>query len=252
MKAVALLIGLNYSHVLTETILTGCINDVKNVRNFIRNFIPDCEICMLTDEHPDEQDKVTSSAIQIALIDLCFKSWALNLDTVIFHFSGHGRQSDVSRNCHNLDEGIVPVDFAKYGIIGSEMLNAIFTRFNPRTHVLCIFDCCHSGTILELPFLYGLNGPWRKPECVCPPSGWIVCLTAGRDIDITGEVHNKKDTGAFTTYLLHELEKHPYENILEQQRQINNTLDMHGYRQIHMVSSTRDVESESTKSFLYI
>lgn len=264
-KSRALLIGLNYTHVNKETVLTGCINDVKNMNDFILDVMgSECNITLITDEDSKTLDNVSSNGIQVALLDLCIKSWSENLDTVIFHYSGHGRQTTSLStwgyiNSHSisetdgLDEGIVPIDYIKYGIIRDDILNAIFTRFNPKTRILCIFDCCHSGSILDLSYQWGLNGLQNGNEITEPNIGFphIICLSAGRDVDIAGEVHKKQDTGAFTTYLLEYMNKNGYYvNILTMQEKINNILDENGYDQIHTISSTNKISHESLGSFL--
>ena len=265
LKARALLIGLNYSNVAKETALTGCINDVKNMKEFLQELMidQDFNITVITDEDPNMMDRVSWSGIYVDLLDLCIKSWSEDLDVAIFHYSGNGRQtaslssggyinSNANPENDGLDEGIVPVDYAKYGIIRDDVLNAIFTRFNPKTRILCIFDCCHSGSILDLPYQWGLKGLWNDVNNEQKELPWIICLSAGRDIDVAGEVHKKIETGAFTTYLLDYFNKIGSDaHIIKMQKTINDNLGDAGYDQIHTVSSSRNIHVEdSIKSFL--
>lgn len=267
LKARALLIGLNYSNVAKETALTGCINDVKNMKEFLQELMVDQDfnITVITDEDPNMMDRVSWSGLYVNLLDLCIKSWSEDLDVAIFHYSGHGRQtaslssggyinSNANTENDGLDEGIVPVDYAKYGIIRDDVLNAIFTRFNPKTRILCIFDCCHSGSILDLHYQWGLKGLWSDVhnENENHEIPWIICLSAGRDIDVAGEVHKKIETGAFTTYLLDYFNKKGSDaHIIKMQKTINDNLGDAGYDQIHTVSSSRNIHVEdSIKSFL--
>ena len=93
LKARALLIGLNYENVAKETALTGCINDVKNMKEFLQELMVDQDfnITVITDEDPNMMDRVSWSGIYVDLLYLCIKSWSEDLDVAIFHYSGHGR-----------------------------------------------------------------------------------------------------------------------------------------------------------------
>ena len=275
-KSRALLIGLNYANVDGETVLTGCVNDVRRMAAYLQGVMgEDIDVTVITDEDPDMQDRVSWSGIFVSLMDMCVKSWSDDLDSVVFHYSGHGRQARELRSGgyidqpgevvedDGLDEGIVPVDYDRYGIVRDDVLNAIFTRFNPRTRVLCVFDCCHSGSILDLPYQYGLHGlvgPHglvdHRPPGAAVEGPWIVCLSAGRDVDIAGEIHGEslrrgdRGSGAFTTYLLDELlqwDTDQQHDILSTQMRINDRLDLHEYDQIHTVSSSRPLAQVSIR-----
>lgn len=50
---------------------------------------------------------------------------------------------------------IVPVDFQERGQINSDLLHEhLVTRMPPQSTLFVILDCCHSGSALELPFVY--------------------------------------------------------------------------------------------------
>jgi hypothetical protein len=244
MKSKALLIGLNYEHVLNENVLEGCINDVQNVSILLRKFgFAKENIIMITDENLDNAHQVTWTGIILELTKLCIASWKDDLDVVVFHYSGHGRQvKDWDGNeVDGLDEGLVPIDFKKYGIISDDVLNAIFREFNPKTRILCIFDCCHSGSILDLPYSY-LDGHITQLEYTYE-GPFILCMSAGRDGDVAGEVHKGKDTGAFTTYLIQELSALQEISVFDLQASINAHFVESGYDQLHVLSSSRKIDN---------
>lgn len=71
--------------------------------------------------------------------------------------SGHGGQvadPDGDR-ASGFDDTIVPVDFERNGQIDSDTLHRhLVSALHPTSTLFVIFDCCHSGSAIELPFVY--------------------------------------------------------------------------------------------------
>lgn len=245
-KKKALLIGLNYTHVQKETELCGCVNDVHNMQRFL-NTHGFMDITMLTDEFIEDQNLVTWTGILTALTELVISSWKEELDIVVFHYAGHGRQArdQDGDERDGLDEGIVPVDYKVHGIIPDDVLNRLVRQFNPKTKVLCIFDCCHSGSILDLEHTWDEFTNYNS-DVVRDVVPFVVCLSAARDPDIAGEVHKERDTGAFTTYLLEQLDEDEglHQGILSVQKNVNDRLQRGGYDQRHVVSSSKMIHDD--------
>lgn len=78
----------------------------------------------------------------------------------MFHYSGHGSQQ---RNYNGdeadgYDETICPLDFETQGMIIDDELNTTIVRPLPHgVRLLALIDACHSGTVLDLPFLCRMN-----------------------------------------------------------------------------------------------
>lgn len=77
----------------------------------------------------------------------------------MFHYSGHGSQvedldgDEVDGN----DECIMPVDYKTKGVILDDEINDTIVRPLPRGATLhATFDSCHSGTILDLPYVFNI------------------------------------------------------------------------------------------------
>ena len=70
---------------------------------------------------------------------------------------GHGGQvpdPDGDRKS-GFDDTIVPVDYEKTGQITSDTLHkTLVSALPPSSTLFVIFDCCHSGSAIELPFVY--------------------------------------------------------------------------------------------------
>lgn len=59
---------------------------------------------------------------------------------------------------------ICPVDFQRSGQINSDTLHEhLVTRLPPDSTLFVILDCCHSGSALELPFVF------KSDVCVSSP-----------------------------------------------------------------------------------
>ena len=77
-------------------------------------------------------------------------------DSLVFHFSGHGMQKldNNGDEVDGYDEAICPLDFEDRGVILDDEINETIIRpLGPGVKLHAIVDTCHSGTILDLPYL---------------------------------------------------------------------------------------------------
>ncbi|KAL2902111.1 Metacaspase-1, partial [Bienertia sinuspersici] len=81
-------------------------------------------------------------------------------DSLVFHYSGHGSQQ---RNLNGdevdgYDETLCPLDFQTRGMIVDDEINDTLVKpLLPGVKLHAIIDACHSGTMLDLPFLCRMN-----------------------------------------------------------------------------------------------
>lgn len=149
----SLLIGINYTG--SENELQGCHKDVENIGEFLtyRGYQSDPQSQVVLRD--DRQDPYYPSGHNIlAAID-----WLVSESgTCCFmHYSGHGSQVQDPTGVHpsGLLDTICPVDFQTRGQINSDTLHEhLVTRLAPNSTLFVILDCCHSGSALELPFVY--------------------------------------------------------------------------------------------------
>jgi hypothetical protein len=80
------------------------------------------------------------------------------------HYSGHGswdrEYGTVRDELDGRDESICPVDYARSGVIKDDILRQQLVdpiAKNPNVQLSCLFDCCHSGTILDLRYEYEIS-----------------------------------------------------------------------------------------------
>ncbi|KAI8339206.1 caspase domain-containing protein [Chlamydoabsidia padenii] len=163
----ALLIGINYFRSKNE--LRGCINDVQNVKSFLissYNFREE-DMVILTDDQSDPRFIPTRQNMISGMQWLVAN--AQPNDSFFFHFSGHGgsvKDRDGDED-DGYDETIYPVDHDRYpgesGQILDDEMNAIMVRPLPRgCRLTAIFDSCHSGTALDLPYVYSTQGAVKE------------------------------------------------------------------------------------------
>ncbi|KAI8928014.1 caspase domain-containing protein [Entophlyctis helioformis] len=161
----ALLIGINYFG--TSSALAGCINDAQNMRRFLTTrygFRDDPNhIVMLTDDQQNPVFRPTKQNILNAIQWLVAGSRPG--DSLFFHFSGHGsQQADKDGDEEDgFDETICPLDFKTAGQIVDDDLNNMLVKPLPHgVRLTAVFDCCHSGSALDLPFTYLPDGTLKQ------------------------------------------------------------------------------------------
>lgn len=83
-------------------------------------------------------------------------------DAIFLHFSGHGTKlaDDNGDEDDGYDEALVPVDFQEGAdMIRDDVLYDTIIKPLPKgVHVVSLMDCCHSGTILDLPYIFRADG----------------------------------------------------------------------------------------------
>lgn len=156
----ALLVGINYRGTKSE--LRGCINDVHAMKQHLvqnRGYKEE-NIKVLTE---DETMKPTGANIMHEMGKLILKAHTGGAEELWLHYSGHGSHTrDLDRDEDDgRDETIVPLDYARNGMITDDQLHDYLEHLPESCKMYCIFDCCHSGTILDLKYQYrgsGKNG----------------------------------------------------------------------------------------------
>ncbi|KAI9297498.1 peptidase C14 [Neoconidiobolus thromboides FSU 785] len=156
----ALLVGINYYGTKAE--LRGCINDVKNVKDFICRYyqFSTDNMVILTDDQKNNPTRMPTRQNMLQAMKWLVEGAQPN-DSLFFHFSGHGSQQkdEDGDEDDGYDETICPVDYTKAGMIIDDEMNAIMVRPLPQgCRLTAIMDCCHSGTALDLPYVYNHDG----------------------------------------------------------------------------------------------
>lgn len=120
---------------------------------------------LLTDDQQNPMSQPTKANILRAMHWLVKD--AQRNDSLFFHYSGHGGQTkDLDGDEDDgYDEVIYPVDFRTAGhIVDDEMHRIMVGPLQPGVRLTCIFDSCHSGSALDLPYIYSTQGVLKEPN----------------------------------------------------------------------------------------
>ncbi|KAI9330087.1 peptidase C14, caspase domain-containing protein [Obelidium mucronatum] len=151
----ALLIGINYAG--TDHALKGCIADVKHMQQFLishRGYKNEkTSMIFMSDEAVGEHHKPTFKNLVAGF------QWLVSGnrpgDSLFLHYSGHGAQMKSATHPSGQIDCLVPLDYQTAGCIDSDLLHKFLVHALPTgVKLTVIFDCCHSGTMLELPYTY--------------------------------------------------------------------------------------------------
>lgn len=140
-------------------------------------------------------------------------------DSLFWHYSGHGsRQKDPTRQEETGYDGtILPTDFKQAGQITDTELARLMVHALPAGVVLhALFDSCHSGTMLDLPFdtqvdKTGGVTAWRRTNMRGTSGGTVIQLGACDDKQTaadTSKLSATAYTGAATYAFIASIERH--------------------------------------------
>lgn len=185
----AVLCGISYKGTPYE--LKGCIHDVNCMKYLLttRFNFPEDSIIVLTEEENDSKRIPTKRNIQrwmCWLVQDCQPG-----DSLVFHYSGHGSQQRdyTGHEIDGYDETLLPLDFRKAGmIVDNEMNDTLVKPLPPGARLHAIIDACHSGTVLDLPYVCVFNP--SKGKCAwedhTPQNGMWKGTMGGEAISFSG------------------------------------------------------------------
>ncbi|KAK2460320.1 hypothetical protein APHAL10511_007709 [Amanita phalloides] len=186
----ALLIGINYFG--QDGQLGGCINDAMNMQNFLcRHFgYKTDDIVLLRDDASNPAELPTRDNMLRAMQWLV-KDARPN-DSLFFHYSGHGGQTkDLDGDEDDgFDEVVYPMDFKTKSHIVDDLLHDILVKpLPPGCRLTAIFDSCHSGSALDLPYIYSTEGKIKEPNLMAEAGqGLMTTVTSYARGDVMGAV----------------------------------------------------------------
>lgn len=116
-------------------------------------------------------------------------------DSLFLHYSGHGGQvkDQDGDEAGGFDEVIFPLDYKKEGVILDDDLHDIMVSPLPAgCRLTALFDSCHSGTVLDLPYILTCDGlrqnniasDWIQKKASCADViSWSACKDGETSVD---------------------------------------------------------------------
>jgi hypothetical protein len=165
--------------------------EIKNIKNNFK------KICILTD---NTARKPNHNNILNEFKNLLSNSQAG--DVLLFFYSGHGSyilDKDNNEKSGN-DQVIIPCDFKE--IIDDELKSIIQTNLKKDVTLIALFDCCHSGSILDLKYQYmdSLDkNNFTENENETETIGNVIMISGCSDVQTSSDATiNNKNQGAMT------------------------------------------------------
>ncbi|KAI6113752.1 caspase domain-containing protein [Pisolithus croceorrhizus] len=245
----ALCIGINYTGQKRQ--LRGCINDIRNVKRFLTAYrgYRDGDIVMLMDETTNPRQMPTRRNIIDAMRWLVKD--AKPHDSLFFHYSGHGGQvpDHNGSETDGYDEVIYPVDYKTAGVILDDEMNRIMVKPLPTgCRLTAIFDSCHSGTALDLPYIYHADGRLQgihvsdRARRLKGTSADVISFSGCRDDQTSADtVQRGVAVGAMSYAFVTSLSRNPvqsYQGLLRSVRDI-----LRQYEQKAQLSSSHPIDT---------
>jgi Ca2+-binding EF-hand superfamily protein len=176
MNKKALLIGINYNG--SNCQLSGCINDVKKEKEILlTNFgFDESNILMLTEDQADRSKHPTAANMRQG-VEWLIKG-ASSRDFLFFAYSGHGSQipDTTGTEPDGLNEILCPLDLQddwdRNAIQDDWLHSKLVDGIPDGCRCLCIYDCCHSGSMQDLSCTRAISRGDSKPRHLEPPD-WI-------------------------------------------------------------------------------
>lgn len=205
-KKAALLIGINYQGTNNE--LGGCENDIYDMKaKLIFNYgILEEDILVLTEK---EAKTPTYTNIIYAMNWLVEKN-KQGYENIWFQYSGHGiyKNDKNGEELDGRDECIISSDMQ---LISDDVLNTnLVSRMSNDVNMICIMDCCYSGTIMDLKYKYKRRGVCEL-QYNNKDGKNIISISGCRDDQTSADAwFTNKWNGALTKKLMTILERSNY------------------------------------------
>ncbi len=249
-KKYAVVIGINYTG--TGSQLSGCINDANNIKNFL---VTKCnysynDIYMLIDDGVGTRP--TKENILKSFDTLVAKATSEGCNELWLSYSGHGSYvSDANGDeADRRDETICPVDYESAGFIIDDLIySRLAVRLPAGVTLFSLMDCCHSGTIFDLPYIYDTVKKVNNSNSAHKAN--IISISGCKDTQTSADAFiDNKYAGAMTWSFLTALANAKYDiNVLALTNSMR-TLLKNNYTQVPMLAVS--TESEYNKKIMQI
>jgi hypothetical protein len=232
----ALLIGSNYPN--TNSQLFGCVNDINFLKDKLSNTYGYNKFNILTDNTSVKptRDNILSNFRN-------FLSSSKAGDFLFFGFSGHGSQTRDTNGdeIDKIDETIVGCDLKD--VTDDELKKIIMDNVKSNVTLFCVFDSCHSGTVLDLKYQYldSLNyNSFSENDTNLETNGNVIMISGCMDSQTSDDANiGGVSRGAMLWSFLDTINKNPSISYVDLLTTMRETLKKSGFSQIPQLSSAK-------------
>jgi len=167
-------------------------------------------------------------------------------DSLFFHYSGHGgRTKDTDGDeLDGWDEVIYPVDWEKSGGIVDDLMNELMVRPLPAgCRLTAVFDSCHSGSALDLPYMYTHRGMAKTANAYAMRNrggpGDVISFSGSTDLGTSADTtQNGHATGAMSWALIKCLTAKPQQSYQSLLLNVRALLKKQHFSQVPQLGAT--------------
>lgn len=204
----ALLIAINY--IGSDNELNGCINDSKNLQSFLiqNKYINSSDITMMNDTLSGNLYPTKANILLHFNNLVTFANQNAKKTVELFlSYSGHGTgvKDTTGDEVDGQDEALVPVDFESSGFIVDDLIRSnLVDKLSANVKLVFLCDACHSGTIMDLKYLYNTTGKAetvnsKLTDTVCD----VITVSGCKDDQTSADAYlSNKYQGAMTAAFL--------------------------------------------------
>lgn len=246
--------------------LPGCHKDVAIAQSLMQHVmkIPAASMRILADDgrHPVPNKAAITSGLK----------WLMNTGKThlwVF-YSGHGT-SIFDANGDEIDgrdEALVPEDYLESGVLSDDYLGAFANSVaSAGKYLNCVFDCCHSGSVMDLPFYHWSkdNASQQHVATLNVPSSsgangnHVVCISACADNQTSVSAYNLDQRRSWQGALMYAFDQAFRRHVKSASQKVDakklivdigKIIAAKGYSQITVLSTAADMSaSESAPMF---
>ncbi|KAK0495579.1 peptidase C14, caspase domain-containing protein [Armillaria luteobubalina] len=194
------------------------------------------DITMLTDE---TDNKPTKDNILNALSSLV--KGAQTNDLFFLHYSGHGGQV-FDKNGDEDDGADEVIECVDSSVITDDDIHTILQSLPPGCRLTALFDSCHSGTVLDLPYSYNCRGQRTGTESNLRISANVVCWSGAKDSQLGADTPYG---GVMTCAFIESLQHKPTQSYKDLLHSIRTIVDRKKGNQTPQLYSSNQINAEA-------
>jgi hypothetical protein len=207
------------------------------------------DITIFTDDQHDGSKRPTLQNMRVGLRWLV--AGAVPGDVLFWSFSGHGSQQQSMSNSEadGLDEVLCPTDYETAGmLVDDEIFDLVVRPLQSGVKLTIILDCCHSGTAVDLPFVWQDDDTWEEVGGTIYTAGDVQMFSGCEDEQTSADVerHGRRG-GAMTMAMTDAIKEDPGRTYPDLLCRLRDLLEDRGMDQYPRLTSSQKFDCRSKR-----